>query len=194
MGAKDLIKGPAVYISHGAVMPRFKPLSTMMVGCSLAIVSISMLSCTSNNDNKHTTATTLVPPPPHQVLRVVSKPQSTTSAVAALKPLDPSLNADPTKPLLRFNLENEKTFHVGEDVLIDFSVSNAKLKGDGGDFRVRYIIDDGEMKWVDKVAPFWLSGWVSGNHTIRLELIGPDDWPYRNGDANIVTREIVVEK
>jgi hypothetical protein len=98
--------------------------------------------------------------------------------------------ANATGPSLEFSLENNQTFRIGEDVPIEFFVSHAKLRGDGGDFRVRYIVDDDEMKWVDKAEPFWLSGWTPGKHTIRLELIGPDGWPYRN---NVVTREIEVK-
>lgn len=79
---------------------------------------------------------------------------------------------------------------MGEEVPIEFSVLNAKLKADGGEFRVRYIIDDDEMQWLDSAQPFWLSGWTIGKHTVRVELIGPDGWPYKNGNANIVTREI----
>jgi hypothetical protein len=81
---------------------------------------------------------------------------------------------------------------MGEEVPIDFSILNAKLKGDGGDYRMRYIVDDDDMKWVDKAEPFWLAGWIPGQHTIRMELIGPDGWPYKNGSANIVTKEISV--
>jgi hypothetical protein len=96
--------------------------------------------------------------------------------------------------LLIFDLENGSTFHVGVDVPIDFCVTNAKLKGDGGEFRVRYIVDDDEMKWLDTANPISLRGWIPGKHTIRMELIGPDGWPYKNGNANIVTREITVVK
>ena len=77
-------------------------------------------------------------------------------------------------------------------VVIDFSLANATLKGDGGDFRVRYIIDDGEMQWLDRWQQVVLTGWTPGEHTIRLELIGPDGWPYRNGDFNVVTKTLGV--
>ena len=96
------------------------------------------------------------------------------------------------EPLLIFNLPNGKNFREGEEVMIDFSLANAKLKGDGGEFRVRYIVDDDEMKWIDRWEQIGLSGWTPGKHTIRLELIGPDGWPYRNEDYNVVTREIRV--
>jgi len=154
-------------------------LITVLVGIAL--------SCCAVNDNAHTTATTYITPPPRQVLTVVSKP---VPRPAQPQSFDPT--ADMKKPLLVFRLENGKTFHVGEEVPIDFSVMNVNLKGDGGEFRVRYIVDDDDMKWLDKPDPFWLRGWVPGKHTIRVELIGSDGWPYRNGNANIVTREIIV--
>jgi hypothetical protein len=107
---------------------------------------------------------------------------------------DPALKVDPAKPLLVFNLPNGTTLREGEPVVIDFSLANAKLKGDGGEYRVRYIVDDEEMQWIDAHEDLVLTGWTPGKHTIRIELVGPDGWPYRNGDYNVVTREITVVK
>src|SRR5919112_573676 len=119
----------------------------------LALVS---LACSGRNENSHTTATTIVPPPPLQVLRAETRPGKQTTA----QPDDPKLKVDPQKPLLIFNLPNGKTFREGEEVVIDFSLANAKLKGDGGDFRVRYIVDDDEMKWIDRWEDVGLTGWL----------------------------------
>lgn len=146
-------------------------------------------SCGGDRDNEHTTATTVVPPPAQQVLRVETRPSPKTPA----KPNDPKLKVDPAKPLLIFNLPNGKTFRRDEEVAIDFSLANAKLKGDGGEYRVRYIVDDEDMKWIDRWEQVVLTGWLPGKHTIRLELVGPDGWPYKNGDYNIVTHEITVQ-
>ncbi len=123
------------------------------------------------------------------MLRVETRPSQQIPA----KPDEPKKQVDQKKPLLIFNLPNGKTFREGEEVAIDFSLANAKLKGDGGDYRVRYIVDDEDMKWIDRWEQIVLTGWIPGKHTIRLELIGPDGWPYRNGDYNIVTRELTVE-
>src|SRR5215510_12232343 len=150
----------------------------------LMLACLAVISCGARDDNWHTTATTYVAPPPRQVLTVAYKPGATNV------PPEPTVPVDTTEPHLELALENRKLFHLGEDVPIAFFVSNAKLKGDGGEFRLRYIVDDEEMKWIDKAEPFWLSGWTPGKHTIRLELIGPDGWPYRN---NVVTREIEVK-
>jgi hypothetical protein len=156
----------------------------------LAAACLALTSCSGNNDNAHTTATTIVPPPVRQQLRVSIRPASKTPA----KPDDPKLKVDPSKPLLIFNLPNGKTFRADEDVIIDFSLANATLKGDGGDYRVRYIVDDEEMQWIDRWEQIVLSGWTTGSHTIRLELVGPDGWPYKNGDYNVAVRSLTITK
>ena len=156
----------------------------------ITLIALVCVACSGNRETAHTTATTYVPPPPRQVLRVEKRPAKQVPA----QPDDPKLKVDPTKPLLVFNLPNGKTFREGETVVIDFSLANAKLKGDGGEFRVRYIVDDEEMQWIDSHEELVLSGWTPGKHTIRIELIGPDGWPYRNGDYNIVSRELTVVK
>jgi hypothetical protein len=164
-----------------------------MRGFRRAVLAASLLaltSCSTNNDNAHTTATTIVPPPVRQQLRVSTRP---TSKIPA-KPDHEDPHFNPQNPLLVFNLPNGKTFTENEEVVIDFSLANAKLKGDGGDFRVRYIVDDEEMQWIDRWEQVVLSGWTVGKHTIRLELVGPDGWPYRNGDFNVVTRELTITK
>jgi len=156
----------------------------------MVLFALVPAACASNNDNAYTTATTFVSPPPRQMLRVETRPSQQIPA----KPDEANKQVDPKKPLLIFNLPNGKTFREGEEVVIDFSLANAKLKGDGGDYRVRYIVDDDEMKWIDAHEQVALTGWTPGKHTIRLELIGPDGWPYRNGDYNVVTRELTVVK
>jgi len=156
----------------------------------ITLIALVSFACSGNNDNAHTTATTFVPPPPRQVLHVETRAAKQVPA----QPDDPKLKVEPAKPLLIFNLPDGKTFREGEEVVIDFSLANAKLKGDGGDYRVRYIVDDEEMQWIDRWEQIVLTGWTPGKHTIRLELVGPDGWPYRNGDYNIVTRELTVVK
>jgi hypothetical protein len=155
----------------------------------LAVLAM-IAACGSNNNNRHTTSTTIGPPPARQVLRVETR----ESLKIPAKPDDPKLKVDAAKPLLIFNLPDGKTFREGEPVAIDFSLANAKLKGDGGEYRVRYIVDDEEMQWIDRWEQVVLTGWLPGPHTIRLELVGPDGWPYRNGDFNVVTRGFTITK
>ena len=153
------------------------------------LLALACAGCTGNKDGAHTTATNIVPPPPRQVLRVESRPAPQTPA----KPDPAGGNLDPSRPFLILNLPNVKTFRAGDEVVIDFSLANAKLRGDGGEYRVRYGVDDDDMQWIDRWEQVVLTGWIPGPHTLRVELVGPDGWPYRNGDYNVVTREIQIE-
>jgi hypothetical protein len=156
----------------------------------LPALLLAVASCSTDSDNAHTTATTIVPPPARQVLQIQTRPAEQVPA----KPDDPNLKVDPAKPLLIFNLPDGRTFREGEEVVIDFSLANARLKGDGGEFRVRYIVDDEETRWIDRWEQVVLTNWLVGQHTIRLELVGPDGWPFRNGDFNVVTRRLTITK
>jgi len=104
-------------------------------------------------------------------------------------------NVDPAKPLLTYS--RPKGEYKGEDadpIMIDFWLSGAKLKGDGGEYRVRYVIDDDDAKYIDKWEPIWLSGWISGKHKVRLELLDKEGKPLENGGYNTTSREITVVK
>ena len=104
-------------------------------------------------------------------------------------------DVDPSKPLLTYSRpKGEYKGAEADPIMIDFWLSNASLKGDGGEYRVRYIIDDDEPRYIDKWDPIWLSGWLAGKHTVRLELLGPDEFTVKNGEFNITTREITVVK
>ena len=148
--------------------------------------------CSGSNDNTHTTTTTVVPPPPRQVL---SRVEVLQGAPIPVKLQELPGKFDPTKPLLYLHTPGtEQTLLEGDPVSIIFSLANVKLRGDGGEYRVRYIVDDDDVQWIDRWEHVVLTGWLPGKHTIRVELIGPDGWPYRNGDYNIVTREITITK
>jgi hypothetical protein len=102
---------------------------------------------------------------------------------------------DRTKPLLTYS--RPKGEYKGDDanaIMIDFWLSNAKLQGDGGEYRVRYSVDGGEPKFIDKWSPVWLSGWTAGKKSVKLELVGKDGNVVDNGGYNSTTREITVIK
>lgn len=104
-------------------------------------------------------------------------------------------DVDPTKPLLTYSRPKGQYEGAEADpIMIDFWLSNARLRGDGGEYRVRYIIDDDEPRYIDKWEPIWLSGWLKGKHTVRLELLDKDQRPVENGGYNTTTREITVVK
>jgi hypothetical protein len=102
---------------------------------------------------------------------------------------------DKTKPLLTYS--RPKGEYKGADadaIMIDFWLSNAKLQGDGGEYRVRYAVDGGEAKYIDKWQPIWLSGWTNGKHSVKVELVDKAGNVVENGNYNSTTREITVTK
>jgi hypothetical protein len=166
------------------------PENPMKIYLAIVMVVLVFAGCSGNKEGEHTTATTVVPPPPRQVLRAETR--AGKQVPVRIDTLQGKF--DPAKPLLFVYLPGNETFDVNEEVAIVFSLTNVKLRGDGGEYRVRYMVDDDDMQWIDRWEKVVLTGWLPGKHTIRVELIGPDGWPYRNGDYNIVTREITVEK
>ena len=104
-------------------------------------------------------------------------------------------DVEAAKPLLTYS--RPKAEYKGPDsdpIMIDFWLSNAKLQGDNGEYRVRYIIDNEDPRFIDKWEPIWLSGWTNGKHSVRLELLDKDGKPVDNGGYNTTTREITVVK
>jgi hypothetical protein len=102
---------------------------------------------------------------------------------------------DRTKPLLTYS--RPKGEYKGADadaIMIDFWLTNAKLQSDGGDYRVRYTVDGGDAKFIDKWSPIWLSGWTAGTHKVKLELIDKSGNPVDNGGYNSTERTITITK
>jgi hypothetical protein len=131
------------------------------------------------------------------------QPMSNANANTAAKPtpegkdMQPGTGGavDPGKPLLTYS--RPKGEYKGADtdaIMIDFWLHGAQLKGDGGAYRVRYSVDGGEAKYIDKWAPIWLAGWAAGKHTVKLELIDPDGGVADNGGYNSTSRDITVVK
>ena len=102
---------------------------------------------------------------------------------------------DPKKPLLTYSRPKGEYKGVEADpIMIDFWLANGKLSGEGGEYRVRYSVDGGEAKFIEKWAPIWLSGWTAGKHTIKLEFVDKEGSVVDNGGYNSTTREITVVK
>lgn len=132
-----------------------------------------------------------------------AKPAATPAAAASPTPtaegkdMQPSTGGavDRSKPLLTYS--RPKGEYKGADtdaIMIDFWLSNAKLQGEGGDYRVRYSVDGGEAKYIDKWEPIWLSGWTAGKHTVKLELVDKSGNLVDNGGYNSTSRDITVTK
>lgn len=104
-------------------------------------------------------------------------------------------DVDFSKPLLTYSRpKGEYKGADAEAIMIDFWLANAKLTGDGGEYRVRYSINGGEAKMIEKWEPIWIKGWKDGTNTVKLELVDKDGKPVENGGYNSTTREITVSK
>lgn len=102
---------------------------------------------------------------------------------------------DPKKPLLTYSRPKGEYKGVDTDaIMIDFWLANAKLTGDGGEYRVRWSVDGGEAKYIDKWEPIWLKGFTNGTHNIKLELVDKNGVGVDNGGYNSTIREITVTK
>jgi len=124
-----------------------------------------------------------------------SSPATTTPREGKDFPASTAGEVDSTKPLLTYSRPKGEYKDADADpIMIDFWLTGAKLKGDGGEYRVRYIVDDAEPQFIDKWEPIWLSGWLNGKHTVRLELLDKDGKPVENGGYNTTSREITVVK
>jgi len=99
------------------------------------------------------------------------------------------------KPLLTYS--RPKAEYKGADadaIMIDFWLLNAKLQGEGGDYRVRYSVDGTAPQYIDKWAPIWLTGWSTGKHSVQLELIDKSGNVVDNGGYDSTNREITVTR
>jgi hypothetical protein len=102
---------------------------------------------------------------------------------------------DAKKPLLTYSRPKGEYKDADADaIMIDFWLANGKLIGDGGEYRVRYSVNGGEPKFIEKWAPIWLQGWTAGKHSIKVELVGKDGNVVDNGGYNSTTRDITVVK
>ena len=102
---------------------------------------------------------------------------------------------DATKPLLTYSRpKGEYTGADTEAIMIDFWLVNAKLQSQGGDYRVRYTIDNGAPMFIDAWEPIWLSGWTAGKHSVKVELVDKNGQVVDNGGYNSTTRDINIVK
>lgn len=102
---------------------------------------------------------------------------------------------DGSKPILTYS--RPKGEYKGADadaIMVDFWLANAKLQGDGGEYRVRYSVDGGEPKFIDRWQPIWLSGWTNGKHKVKVELVDKNGNVVDNGGYNSTEREITVSR
>jgi hypothetical protein len=102
---------------------------------------------------------------------------------------------DLSKPLLTFSRPKGEYKNADADaIMIDFWLTNAKLTGDGGDYRVRWSVDGEDPQFIEKWQPLWLTGWTEGAHKIELALVDKSGKVVPNGDCNENVRKITVAR
>ncbi|MFN7945873.1 MAG: hypothetical protein U0Z53_11010 [Blastocatellia bacterium] len=125
------------------------------------------------------------------------KPAASPAAPKEGKDVAPSQAGavDPKKPLLTYSRpKGEYKDKAADAIMVDFWLMNAKLQGDGGEYRVRWSVDGSTPQYIDKWEPVWLSGWVAGKHKVKVELVDKSGNVVDNGGYNATEREISVVK
>lgn len=92
---------------------------------------------------------------------------------------------DLTKPFLTYNTPQGVIEGISKPVLLDFYISNCVLSKDG--YKVRLTIDGTNQRFLYNWTPYYIYGLSAGKHTIRLELMNPQN-KLVSGPFNDVTR------
>ena len=85
-----------------------------------------------------------------------------------------NLAFDPTAPYLTYNAP-QGSFKWGRNkpILLDFYISNCQLSKDG--YKVRLTVNGTNMRMLTSWTPYYIYGLQPGSHTIRLELLDPQN-------------------
>jgi hypothetical protein len=99
---------------------------------------------------------------------------------------------DLKKPFLTYNEPSNQLYLVeGTPILLDFFISNCELTTDG--YKVRLTIDKQATRILTDWQPYYIYGLEEGQHTVRLELLGPDGSVVK-GPFNDVEQTITVHQ
>lgn len=83
------------------------------------------------------------------------------------------LAMDLKKPFLTYNEPQGVYEDATKPILLDFYISNCALSKDG--YKVRVTIDGTNERFLYDWTPYYIYGLPRGNHSIRLELISPQN-------------------
>lgn len=96
---------------------------------------------------------------------------------------------DVKKPFLTYNYPLG-AFNKNKPILLDFYINNCSLSRDG--YKVRLTIDESNKRFLYEWVPYYIYGLDKGDHTIRLELLDPQN-NLVPGDFNNISRTITVK-
>lgn len=86
----------------------------------------------------------------------------------------PTLDVDLKKPYITYN-EPQGKYHYDPStpLLLDFYITNCQLSKDG--YKVRLTVDGSDKRILTNWVPYYIYDLKKGNHTIKLELIDPEN-------------------
>lgn len=132
----------------------------------------------------------------------VTKPATTSTGAQMSEPAEgkemkasTAGNVDSKKPLLTFS--RPKGDYKGieaEAIMIDFWLANAKLVGDGGEYRVLYSINGSAPRLKENWTPLWISGLGVGKHSVEIWLTDRTGKEIDNGGYNRTKREFTISQ
>ncbi len=100
------------------------------------------------------------------------------------------LAMDLKKPFLTYNEPQGSYKDTSKPILLDFYINNCTLSQDG--YKVRVTIDGTNQRILYKWSPYYIYGLPKGTHTIRLELITPQNTVVP-GSFNDVQKQFTIE-
>lgn len=100
-------------------------------------------------------------------------------------------NVDLNQPFLTYNEPQGKySYHAKKPLLLDFYITNLVLSKDG--YKVRVTIDGTVQRVITDWIPYYIYGLSQGTHTVRLELLDPQNKKV-SGIFNDVEKQVILD-
>ncbi len=80
---------------------------------------------------------------------------------------------DLSEPFLTYNTPQGRYESDDRPILLDFYINNCTLSKDG--YKVKITINNANQRFLYSWTPYYIYGLKSGQHTIRLELLSPQN-------------------
>lgn len=103
----------------------------------------------------------------------LKQPKAFVSRTIYYQEKTPTLNVNLNEPYLTYNEPQGEYPDEKQPILLDFYVTNCALSKDG--YKVRLTIDGTNQRFLYDWVPYYLYGLSPGTHSIRLELINPQN-------------------
>lgn len=100
------------------------------------------------------------------------------------------ISMDLKKPFLTYNEPQGSYKDATKPILLDFYINNCTLSKDG--YKIRVTIDGQNQRFLYSWTPYYIYGLPKGTHTIRLELLSPQN-TIIPGSFNDVQKQFTIE-